>query len=80
MVEEEVYCVYEGENNQRYLEWSGLNRAMEWGERGREERGNKGSTWEPRDQETKSTKRTRDHVPQMAEVLWELEAGKGGLG
>lgn len=68
-MEEKVYCIYEGENNQRHLEWSRLNGAMECGERGKEEGGSKESTWEPRDQDTKSTKRTRDQVSKMAEVL-----------
>lgn len=69
MVEEKAYCIHEGENIRRHLEWSRLKGAMEWGERGREERGSKESTWEPREQETKSIKRTRDHVSKMAEVL-----------
>lgn len=70
MAEEKIYCRHERERSQSHLEETRLGWAMK---RSAQERGSKESTWESRDQETKSFA-----VPKWLAYVGVREAGGRG--
>lgn len=92
MVEEKVYCRYEGENGQWHLEGSSVNwasrlngamRGEKWGEGKRETREEPGAKSPRASQEAKSprasqeAKSPRESVSKMAELQRDHKLGEG---